>query len=52
MNILVFTLNPDSWKFIIASEILTSRGRITFSALKGPAKRSDKVNIESEIENK
>ena len=43
------TLNPDSWKFIIASDMLTSSGKITFSALNGPAKRSDKVRIESEM---
>ena len=45
----MLTLNPDSWKFIIASEMLTSSGKITFSALNGPAKRSDKLRIESEI---
>ena len=51
-KILLATLNPDSWKFIIASEMLTSNGRITFSALKGPARRSDRINMESEIQRK
>ena len=44
----ILTLKPDSWKFIMASEMLTSNGKITFSTLKGPTNRSDKSSMDSE----
>ena len=43
------TISINVFYFIMASEMLTSSGKITFSALNGPAKRSDKLRIESEI---
>ena len=47
-KLMMFTWNPDSWKFIIASEILMLIGSIVISTLKGPASLSDRLISDSE----
>ena len=43
----VHTWKPDSWKFMMASDILMLIGSTVISTLKGPTKRSDKLVSDS-----